>query len=120
MEAVTSYIEPVLEFMRDGYAQLNANPAKALLIALAATVCLQNWKQWLPVGVVAVVAHKLIEMLAPVLAGAAGAIELPQVVEPAFWIELASIYVGYLILIGFLFFLKRMFIKGTPAKAKAH
>ncbi|HYD88305.1 MAG TPA: hypothetical protein VEA80_12580 [Vitreimonas sp.] len=120
METVTSYIQPVLDFMREGYAQLNANPAKALLIALAATVFLQNWKQWLPIGVVAVVAHKLIELLAPMLAGSSGGLELPQVVEPAFWIELASIYIGYLILIGVLFFLKRMFLKAAPAKAKAH
>jgi hypothetical protein len=108
-------VDQAVSYLREGFANIN-NP-KGLLIALAATIFMSGWRQWIPVALVATVIHIAIERLAPVLAGGGGQVTLPPLMEEAFWTQVLVLFLGYLIIIGVFFFLKGMLFKGS---AKAH
>lgn len=103
-------VDQAVAYLREGFANIN-NP-KGLLIALAATVFLGSWKQWLPLSFIAVVVHIAIEQLAPVLAGEGGAVILPDLTSEAFWTRALVLLLGYLVIIGIFFFVKRLVFKG--------
>lgn len=103
-------VDQAVAYLREGFANIN-NP-KGLLIALAATVFLGSWKQWIPVSLVAVIVHIAIEQLAPVLAGEGGAVVLPDLTSEAFWTRVLVLFLGYLVIIGIFFFVKRLVFKG--------
>jgi hypothetical protein len=107
------FIDQSIQVLRDGFTQIN--DPKGLLIALAATVFLGSWRQWVPVALVATVVHIIIERLAPVLAGGGGEVTLPPLMEESFWTRTGVLFVGYLIVIAVFFFVKRML---TGGKAK--
>lgn len=112
MEAVQPYLDSFVEFLRTGFNE--TNQVQGLLIALAATIFMQSWKQWFGVALVAVVVHVAVDVLVPVLSG--GAFHLPPMVEPEFWVQCASRYVGYLIVIGIFFAVKRVLLRrAAPA-----
>lgn len=106
-------LDQAVAYLRDGFGTIN-NP-KGLLIALAATIFMGGWKQWLPVALVATVIHIAIERLAPVLAGAGGEVTLPPIMEEAFWTQVLVLFLGYLIIIGVFYFLKSMLFKQKAA-----
>lgn len=106
-------VDQVVAYLREGFANIN-NP-KGLLIALAATVFLGSWKQLFPISLVAVIVHIAIEQLAPVLAGNGGAVVLPDLTSEAFWTRSLVLFLGYLIIIGIFFFVKRMLFRGGAA-----
>jgi hypothetical protein len=109
------YVDQAVAYLRDGFANIN-NP-KGLLIALAATIFMGSWRQWLPVAVVAAVIHIAIERLAPVLSGGRGAVTLPpDLMQESFWVRAGVLLLGYLLIIGIFFFLKGMLFR----RAKAH
>jgi hypothetical protein len=103
-------VDQAVAYLREGFANIN-NP-KGLLIALAATIFLGSWKQWFPISLVAVVIHIAIEQLAPVLAGEGGAVVLPDITSEVFWTRVLVLLLGYLIIIGVFFFVKRMIFRG--------
>lgn len=113
MEHVQPFIDQAIQVLRDGFANIN-NP-KGLLIALAATIFMQTWRQWAPVALVATVVHIAIEVLAPVLANRGGSVRLPALMDQSFWIATGVLFVGYLIVIAVFFFLKRMLFRGGAA-----
>jgi hypothetical protein len=113
MEAVQPYIDSFVEFMRSGFNE--TNQVQGLLIALAATVFMQNWKQWFGIALVAVVIHVAVDVIVPILSGG-GEFRLPPLVEPSFWMQCASRYVGYLIVIAIFFAVKRVLLRrAAPA-----
>jgi hypothetical protein len=102
-------LDQAVAYLRDGFGTIN-NP-KGLLIALAATIFLGSWRQWIPVAAVATVIHIAIERLAPVLAGGGGEVTLPPLMEEAFWTQALVLFLGYLVIIGIFFLLKGMLFK---------
>lgn len=102
-------VDQAVEYLREGFANIN-NP-KGLLIALAATIFMGSWRQWIPVSLVATVIHIAIERLAPVLAGSGGAVTLPPLMEEAFWTQVLVLFLGYMIIVGVFFLLKSMLFR---------
>lgn len=100
------FVDQAVAYLRDGFGTIN-NP-KGLLIALAATIFMGSWRQWIPVAFVATVIHIAIERLAPVLAGAGGDVTLPPIMEEAFWTQVLVLFLGYMIIIGVFFLLKSL------------
>jgi hypothetical protein len=120
MEQIQPYLDQVLDYVRAGFDQING--PQGLLIALAATVFLQSWKQWLPVAVVAGAVHIAVDTLAPVRAGQA-ALRLPPLVDVEFWQGFAVVVAGYAVIIAVFFFIKRLLVRrsasdGKPVKAR--
>lgn len=107
------YVDQAVEILRQGFA--NANNPKGLLIALAATVFMQTWKQWLPVAFGAVLIHIAIDTLAPILAGGGGNLALPPLTETSFWTQSGVLFVGYLIIIAVFFLVKSMLFRKSAA-----
>lgn len=110
-----SFIDTAVNYLRDGFANIN-NP-KGLLIALAATIFMGSWRQWIPIALVAVIFHIAIERLAPVLANNQGDVSLPPLMEEAFWTQAGVLFLGYLIVIAIFFFLKSLLFRGSTARA---
>jgi hypothetical protein len=110
------YVDQAVEWLRDGFANIN-NP-KGLLIALAATIFLGSWKQWIPIAAVATIVHIIIERLAPVLSGGGGQVTLPpDLMQESFWTRTLVLFLGYLVIIGVFFFIKNMFFRGGAKAA---
>jgi hypothetical protein len=108
-------VDQAVEYLRNGFGTIN-NP-KGLLIALAVTIFLSSWKQWIPVALVATIIHIAIDRLAPVLAGGGGQVTLPPLMEENFWTQVLVLFLGYLIIIGVFFLIKSILFKRA---AKAH
>jgi len=104
------FVDQALVLAREGFAEVNA--VQGLFVAVVATLMLTNWSR---IGVIAggaVVAHIALDVMAPVIAEVGG-FQLPQVLEVEFWRYLVALFVGYLIVIGILFAIKRLVVKGS-------
>lgn len=110
-------LDQFIEFLRTGFNEVNQ--VQGLLIALAATVFLGSWKQWLPISVLAVAVHIAVDVFAPVLQGNAE-FRLPDIMSEPFWSQAGFLFAGYLVVIGVFYFLKRLLLRSGGATAKAH
>jgi hypothetical protein len=102
-----AYLDQALEVLRAGFTQIN--DPKGLVIALIATLFMRSWGQWIPAGVISVVVYIVIEHFAPVLAGQSE-FALPPLMEASFWTRTGILLVGFLIVIGIFFFVKRIIL----------
>lgn len=107
------FVDQSVAFLREGFANIN-NP-KGLLIALAATLFMGSWRQWIPVAIAAALIHIAIEQLAPVLAGAGGDVRLPELMSETFWMQALVLFLGYLVIVGVFYLLKSMIFRKTAA-----
>ncbi len=100
-----AYLDQAIQVLRDGFTQIN--DPKGLIIAAVATLFLRSWGQWIPAAIISTVVYVAIEHFAPVLAGQ-GELALPPLVEASFWTRTGVLLVGFLIVIGIFFFVKRI------------
>lgn len=109
-------IDQAIGYLREGFGTIN-NP-KGLLIALAATLFIGSWRQWIPVALVATIVHIVIERLAPVLGGGNGQVTLPpDLMQETFWTRVLVLFLGYAVIIAVFFLIKSMLFRGSAAKA---
>ena len=101
-------VNAVLDFFREGFNQVNA--LEGLIIALVAALFVPAWHRVWGVALGATLVTVIVNALMPVLADHA-AFRLPPLMEPGYWRFLAVLFVGYLIVIGVFFFLKRLFLR---------
>jgi hypothetical protein len=107
------FVDQAVEYLREGFANIN-NP-KGLLIALAATIFMGSWRQWIPVALVATIIHIAIDRLAPVLAGGGGEVTLPPIMEEAFWTQVLVLFLGFMVIIGVFYLLKSLLFRKSAA-----
>ena len=98
-------LDQSIQILREGFTQIN--DPKGLLIALAATLFMRTWGQWIPAAVVSTVLYVAIEHFAPILAGR-GELVLPPLTEAGFWGRVGVLFVGFLLVIAVFFFVKRI------------
>ena len=98
----------MLGFAREGLAEVNA--VLGLLVAAIAALTLSKWARLPVIAAGAVIAHIVLQSLAPVIAEVGG-LHLPPLLEARFWREAAALFVGYLVVIGILFAIKRVVAK---------
>ena len=101
-------LNSVWDFFREGFNQVNA--IEGLVIALIATLFVPTWKRVWAVALGATLVTAILNVLLPVLADHAR-FHLPPLMEPNFWRFMAVLFVGYLVVIGVFFFLKRLFLR---------
>lgn len=101
-------LEQVLSFAREGFAEVNA--VLGLLVAVMAALTMTAWARLPLIAGGAVLAHVVLETLAPVIAESGG-FHLPPLLEPHFWRYVGVLFVGYLIVVGILFAIKRVVVK---------
>jgi hypothetical protein len=114
MDQVTHFLSLILTFLREGFNHVNA--VEGLVIALVAAVIAPAWDRIWAVALGATVVHLIADVLIPVVANHAS-FQLPQIMTMPYWRTALSLYVGYLIVISVLMFIKRLFL--APA-AHAH
>ncbi|SDM76377.1 hypothetical protein [Maricaulis salignorans] len=106
---MAEFFQTVLMYAREGFAEVNA--LQGLVIALIATVLMTRWARLLVMVLAAVVANVLVDTLRPVLFDQA-AVRLPPLLEPAYWHYLLLLFAGFLVVIGIMFMVKRVMMKG--------
>jgi hypothetical protein len=103
-------IDQAVAYLREGFANIN-NP-RGLLIALVAVIFLNSWRQWPVLALLATLVHLAIDVLAPVIAGEGGELRLPDIMSETFWTQALVLFLGYLIVIGVFFVVKRLIFRG--------
>lgn len=101
-------LETILDFARAGFDQVNA--LQGLVIALVAALLLPGWRRLPIFAIAAAAAHVAADILLPVIGGGAG-LRLPQLLEPSFWHYVATLLIGYLVVIAILFLIKRVVLR---------
>ena len=101
-------VNSVWDFFREGFNQVNA--IEGLIIALVAALFVPAWHRVWAVALGATLVTIILNVLLPVLADHA-AFRLPPLMEPNFWRFVAVLFVGYIVVIGVFFMLKRIFLR---------
>ena len=101
-------LDPALDVMRAGFDSVNA--VQGLIIAAVAALIMPGWKRLPTLVLAATLVHVIVDVLLPVLTGGA-ALRLPDILELAFWREVAFLLVGYLIVIALLFLLRKLLLR---------
>lgn len=114
MDQVQHFINVVWGFFQEGFNHVNA--VEGLVIALIATIIAPAWDRIWAVALGATVVHLIADVLIPVIANHA-TFHLPALLTMPYWRTALTLYVGYLVVIAVLMFVKRMFL--SPA-AHAH
>jgi hypothetical protein len=114
MDQITHFLNVILDFLREGFNNVNA--VEGLVIALVAAIIAPAWDRIWAVALGATLVHLIANVLIPVIANHAD-FHLPPLMELSFWRTALALYVGYLIVISVLMFIKRLFL--SPA-AHAH
>jgi len=114
MDQITHFLNVILDFLREGFDSVNA--VEGLVIALVAAIIAPAWDRIWAVALGATLVHLIADVLIPVVARHA-AFRLPPLMDFGFWRTAVALYVGYLIVIAVLMFIKRTFL--APA-AHAH
>ena len=109
METVTPYLDQAVAFVREGFYSVNA--VLGLIIALVAAFIMPNWGRLWAVALGATVVNVIADVLIPVVSGG-GALKLPPVIEVSFWRHVLVLFVGYVLVVSLLYFLRRTLIKG--------
>ncbi len=107
-----AFLDQAIDVLRSGFAQIN--DPKGLLIALAATLFLRSWGQWIPAAIIATLIYIAIEHFAPVLAGQSE-LTLPPIMDGGFWTRTGILLVGFLLVIAVFFFVKRIIMTAAGA-----
>ena len=114
MIQVQHYLQLALAFFREGFNNVNA--VEGLIIALVAAIIVPAWDRLWTVALGATLVHLIADVLIPVVDHRTS-FHLPQLMAMSYWRTALSLYVGYLIVIGVLLFIKRMFL---TERAAAH
>ncbi|MGC9954978.1 MAG: hypothetical protein ABSD21_11955 [Rhizomicrobium sp.] len=109
MDQFLHYFNQALDFFREGFTHVNAT--LGLIIALFAAFRLSNWRGLWEIALAATLVHIVAVVLIPFVDHNA-AIRLPVIVELAFWRDTAATYLGYVVIIAALFFIRTKLFKG--------
>ena len=109
MDQPVHYLNQALDFFREGFMHVNAT--LGLIIALFAAFRLSNWRGLWEIALAATLVHVVAVVLIPFVDHNAP-IRLPAIVDVAFWRDTAAIYLGYVIIIAALFFIRTRLFKG--------
>jgi hypothetical protein len=116
MNTIQPYLNDTWAFLHEGFNNVNA--VKGLIIALIAAVMMPGWNKLWAVALGATIMDELISVLMPVISQHAP-FRLPQLLGLPFWRHVLVLYVGYVIVITALFFV-RANVLNSGGKAAKH
>jgi hypothetical protein len=102
-------LNSIWDFFREGFDHVNA--VEGLVIALVAALLVPAWHRLWAVALGATVVNLIVDTLIPVVAYHQ-TFHLPPLMEASYWRLALVLFVGYLVVIGVFFFIKRLFLKG--------
>lgn len=108
MEQVQPYLDQGYQVLQTGFSGVNG--VVGLVIALLVVMMMQQWRQWFPMAVLATVLFHLGQALTPMLS--VKTLQLPPgLVTADYWIGVGTTFVGYLVVLGLLFLIKKSVFK---------
>jgi hypothetical protein len=115
VEQVRYYLHEIWGFLQnglhEGFGHVN-NTALGIIIALYATYRLHDFRKIWAQTLFATILHRVAEIMIPVLADQ-GRFQLPpNMIELSYWEATAVLYLGYLVVIAALFFIKTRVLAG--------
>ena len=112
MDKIQPYINDVLDFAREGFA--NANGVLGLLIAAVAVFTMRGYnpRSVITTTVGATVTFLLVRMFVPVLDHNAP-LRLPEVLASHFWREVGLLAVGLFVVISIFYVIKQTVLKSA-------
>ncbi len=108
------YVNWVLDFFRAGFAHVNA--MLGLLIALYSAWRMPDWRELWKLALGAVLIHIIAMVLVPMIDHDAP-FRLPPLLNLSFWQFALALYLGYIVAIAALFFVKSNVLGGSSAHA---
>lgn len=108
MESLQPFLDHTLAFFREGFNQVNA--VQGLIIALVAAVLLTKYGRILIVVFGATLVHLIADVLLPVVANGAD-FALPQLLTGPYWRYIATLYVGYFVVVTLFYVIKRILFR---------
>ena len=106
MDNIVSDVQGV---MMDGFHQVNA--VVGIVIALVAALLMKQGKQLLIMSLIATVVYAIAVVVLPVVTEHAPFRMPDNLVTLAYWKNLGALFVGFLIVIGVLYFIKKKVLK---------
>jgi hypothetical protein len=103
-------LNTIWDFFRAGFHTVNA--VEGLVIALVAALLVPAWHRLWAVALGATVVNLVIDTLIPVVAYHRTFQLPPNLLEVSYWEYALVLFVGYLVVIGVFFFIKRLFLRG--------
>jgi hypothetical protein len=103
-------LNTIWDFFRAGFQTVNA--VEGLVIALVAALLVPAWHRLWAVALGATIVNLVLDTLIPVVAYHQTFRLPPDLLEPAYWERALVLFVGYLVVIGVFFFIKRLFLRG--------
>lgn len=115
MHDISYYLHVITNFLQtsldEGFGHVN-NTALGIIIALFSAYQLHEFKKIWQQALAATILHRFAEVMIPVLANE-GRFQLPpNLVHLSYWEATAFLYVGYVIVIAVLFFIKTRVLGG--------
>lgn len=101
-------LNAIWDFFRSGFQQVNA--VEGLVIALVAALLVPAWHRLWAVALGATLVNLVIDTLIPVVAYHQQFRLPPDLLEVGYWEHALVLFVGYLVVIGVFFFVKRRFV----------
>ncbi len=104
-------LNTIWAFFVSGFHQVNA--VEGLVIALVAALLVPAWARLWTVALGATVVTLVLAVLIPVIAHHQ-AFRLPPInlLQVSYWEEALALFLGYVVVIGVFFFIKRLFLRG--------
>jgi hypothetical protein len=121
MDTLGSILNPILDFLKSGFDKVNA--WQGLLIALFAVVLMRKWADLFLLALGAAVVYVIVAAATPMVTRQAVRLEdakLPNVMGSSFWIDGATFFVGFVIVIAMFYAVKSVAFGKGGAKGKAH
>jgi hypothetical protein len=107
---IQQLLNTIWAFFVSGFHQVNA--VEGLVIALVAALLVPAWHRLWTVALGATVVTLVLAVLIPVVANHQ-AFRLPDnLLQISYWEEALALFLGYVVVIGVFFFIKRLFLRG--------
>lgn len=112
------YLHEIISFLRngahEGFGHIN-NTALGIIIGLYAAYQLHEIKKIWRQALFATILHRFAEIMIPVLANESRFALPPNLLDLSYWEATAVLYIGYVIVIAVLYFLKTRVLSGGAA-----
>lgn len=121
MDSFSQFLTEIWDFLGRGFSEVNGGPILGVIIALVAVFLLHSWGRLWIVALGAVLAFLVIGRWVLPFINNGGKLPTPllppDMMTKDFWVGLAAMYVGFFIVIGVLYFIKKHLFKNM---AHAH
>jgi len=121
MDDFSNLLNQILDFLQRGFSQVNGGPILGVIIAIVAVFLLQSWGRLWIMALGALLAFLVIGRWVLPFINNGGTLPKPllppDMMTGNYWVGLAAMYVGFFVVIGVLYFIKKHLFRNV---AHAH